>query len=114
MRLGYRAVMEPLTDQEKSSATVTVVSAIALPGLDTFLIVADIESGAVRPGMELEVPIGSSAKRRLKIHGVGPALQPSGRRVGIAFEAASWEKLGGMGDRAMADGTTLEVSDPAV
>ena len=106
--------MEPPPSLETSAATVSVVSAIALPGLDTFLIVADIEAGVVRPGMELEVPIGSTAKRRLKIHGVGPAVQPSGRRVGIALEAAAWEHLGGMGARALTDGTTLEVRNADV
>lgn len=96
-----------------SAAKVSVVSAIVMPGLDTFLVVVDVVSGVVRPGMDLVVAIGSTAGRKLRIHGVGPALDPNGVRVGLAFEAVAWDQLAGMGDRAMTDGTVLEVRETA-
>lgn len=91
------------------AALIRVVTAIELPGLDTFLVVADVESGSVRPRMELVVPIGTTAKRTLTIHGVGSALGGGASRIGLAFEAAAWARLAGMGDRAMSEGSVLEV-----
>ncbi|NND03090.1 MAG: hypothetical protein HKN91_09905 [Acidimicrobiia bacterium] len=93
----------------RSAATVSVVSAIDLPGLETFLVLADVVTGQVRAGMDLVVPVGSTAKRKLRIHGVGPTTPADSGRVGLAFESAAWDQLAGMGDRAMVDGTVMEV-----
>lgn len=71
---------------ETTAARLRVVSAIAMPGLDTSLVVAD---------------------------GVGPAVEPDGDRVGWAFEVGAWEQLAGMGDQAMTDGKLLEVHTAA-
>ena len=88
-----------------------VVSSFTLEALGLFVVIGDIESGHIVPGMSLMVPVGTKAVRGLPIRSVELAIPTNGTGpIGLTFASGQWTQLAGMGFAALAEGTVLDVT----